>query len=1335
MCESSSDVGKLSKSCTTIELVMVGGKAGINNRHTGLCLPGIPWHSEMKKQAIRKIKQWSTPCLLIFALLAGLSGAAQAALSIASATVNGAATTTVAPGASITVSYSVTVTGGNDEVEGTLWRISTTAPGTTTCANSAPDSPSNTNGTYTTGFTATAPATAGTYNLYLIANDADGCGGGTSSAVFTLSNAVIVAPALTIGNASVTEGNSGTANATFTVTLSAAIGSNVTFNYATSNGTATGGASCTAGVDYITASSSKTITAGATSTTIDVQVCGDTTYESDETFTLTLSGPSGASLGAPSAGTGTITNDDLPAPLAIYKLDDQTWDDSSGSAYHGSVGGFGGTAPTFANASPAVGTTVGTCGYRAFNRPDKTYIYLPAAFPNLGATGTAFTITAWIRTTDNTQSGQRILIDDEGIAGGAAGYGFSLGDGGTGMVRFFSRGTPSALILDTPNVIANNTWYLVAAVIDVPNKTKHIYVFNAAGTLLSHVQATWTEASFGSDSGVVSIGGETNASGENTGSFGFAGNIDEIRVYSSALSQADVALVRAITRTCPVDVVAPGLFNACEVTSPQCTPTTLPTVTYALLADKTAGVTFALDAVALLSGGTLNTACSGNVQVDLVANASAGVSLGSGNCPVSQTATIALGTKTFASGRAALTGITVGTAYADVRVKYTYAGGTCGSAATVCSTDNFAIGAAGPNHIRVFLNNNSSALTCTPRTVDAIACADSSCASRYGSTVSVTLNPGGTAATIPVSGTGTPSVAQTSAGSASVTLNTSVPATTGATAFRCYQGTVATPGTEITGACDLTFSNAGFFVSVPDHASCGTQTLTVTAAKTDDVTRKCVPAFDSGASRDIKLRFAYSNPASGTVVPTVGGASPPTSALATGSDLTLAMLFTGGIATTNFRYRDTGSLTVSASYTGSAGTGDTGLSMSTASNPAFVVAPGSFAISGIPAAPLTAGAAFNVTATAKNSCGDTTANFGQETPTAATAALTSSNPDPALGNATAISQTLSGFSSGVASTNLTWNEVGTFDLTATTTGYLGSAFNVTGSQAAVGRFKPGYFDTIVTQGCGAFTYAGLTGLLAGQPIFVQVKAKRSGGDGTDATNTANYAGATWARDVTLADAAAGTGGTLTNTSLLATAFASGTASRNDVTYTFTNKLTAPYTLAIRATDADTTPVSSSGHAEGSTEMRSGRLRLSNAFGSEKSNLAMPVQAHYWSGSSWVLNSADSCSSLLANAFFLSGAAAGTAASAVPITSGVGTLTLTKPTTPAPGNVDVAANLGASGNDQSCLGSHGGTAANLPWLRSQNGSCAATYDRDPSARATFGLYAPETRKNVHVREQF
>jgi MSHA biogenesis protein MshQ len=117
-------------------------------------------------------------------------------------------------------------------------------------------------------------------------------------------------------------------------------------------------------------------------------------------------------------------------------------------------------------------------------------------------------------------------------------------------VRFYSRGTPSQLILDTANVITNNTWYFVAAVADVPNKTKRIYVYNTAGTKLSEVSATWTETSFGSDSGIASIGGETNAAGENTNSFGFSGNIDEVSVFGSALSQSAIQSVLALTHPC-----------------------------------------------------------------------------------------------------------------------------------------------------------------------------------------------------------------------------------------------------------------------------------------------------------------------------------------------------------------------------------------------------------------------------------------------------------------------------------------------------------------------------------------------------------------------------------------------------------------------------------------------------------------------------------------------------------------------------------------------------------------------------------------------------------------
>lgn len=639
---------------------------------------------------------------------------------------------------------------------------------------------------------------------------------------------------------------------------------------------------------------------------------------------------------------------------------------------------------------------------------------------------------------------------------------------------------------------------------------------------------------------------------------------------------------------------------------------------------------------------------------------------------------------------------------------------------------------AGPNHIRVFRDNNLDALTCAPRTLSAVACNDPNCTSRYGTSVSLTLNPGGTATTIPVNGTGSPMVAQSTAGTVGVTLNSSTPVTTGTPNFRCYSGTVAAPGSEITGACNITFGNAGLFVAVPHHRSCDTSTLTITAARTDDVTKRCVPAFDGASNRDIRLRFAYATPATGTLVPTVGGATPPTIALATGSDQTLALAFTNGVATTNFRYQDAGSLTVTAGYTGSAATGDAGLTLNTVSNPAFVVAPQSFAISGIPAAPLVAGSPFNVTVTAKNNCSPSVAtpNF------TGTMALSSSNPQPGLGNATAINQNLTVSSSGTASTNLTWNEVGTFDLNAITNDYLGSGLNVTGSQLAVGRFKPGYFDTIVTPGCiGNFTYAGLSGTpsLPGQPFTVEVKAKRTGGDNNDNTNTANYAGATWAKNVTLSDAAGGSG-TLSNNTTTAASFAAGKATRTDVLYAFPAKQTAPYTLSVRAIDSDTPAVSSSGHAEGSTAMRSGQLRLFNAFGPASGSLTMQVQAQYWSGSSWVLNSGDSCTILPANAFYLTGGpAATTTASVLTLVGGNGTLTLTN--TGGTGSVDVAANLGTSGLDQSCLASHGGTATNRPWLRSRNGSCVTAYDRDPAARATFGVYAPETRKSIHVREEF
>ncbi len=124
--------------------------------------------------------------------------------------------------------------------------------------------------------------------------------------------------ALSIGNTTISEGDSGTANMTFTVTLSQASTGTVTVKYATSDGTAT------AGSDYNAASGTLTFAPGVTSRTVTVAVRGDTLVEADETFRVLLSNASGATIASGTA-TGTITNDDQPStadPVSFTNRDD-----------------------------------------------------------------------------------------------------------------------------------------------------------------------------------------------------------------------------------------------------------------------------------------------------------------------------------------------------------------------------------------------------------------------------------------------------------------------------------------------------------------------------------------------------------------------------------------------------------------------------------------------------------------------------------------------------------------------------------------------------------------------------------------------------------------------------------------------------------------------------------------------------------------------------------------------------------------------------------------------------------------------------------------------------
>lgn len=115
------------------------------------------------------------------------------------------------------------------------------------------------------------------------------------------------APLVTISPASLAEGAAGsTGMMHFEVNLSKAASELVTVTYTTQDGTAQQGSDFVAPTDGFI-----TFEPGQTKAVISVPVTGDDNDEADETFTVQLSGATGAALGAMTSAVGTIQNDDL----------------------------------------------------------------------------------------------------------------------------------------------------------------------------------------------------------------------------------------------------------------------------------------------------------------------------------------------------------------------------------------------------------------------------------------------------------------------------------------------------------------------------------------------------------------------------------------------------------------------------------------------------------------------------------------------------------------------------------------------------------------------------------------------------------------------------------------------------------------------------------------------------------------------------------------------------------------------------------------------------------------------------------------------------------------
>jgi MSHA biogenesis protein MshQ len=431
------------------------------------------------------------------------------------------------------------------------------------------------------------------------------------------------------------------------------------------------------------------------------------------------------------------------------------------------------------------------------------------------------------------------------------------------------------------------------------------------------------------------------------------------------------------------------------------------------------------------------------------------------------------------------------------------------------------------------------------------------------------------------------------------------------------------------------------------------------------------------------------------------------------------------------------------------------------------------------AAFIPAGRSFSATVTAVNASGATTPNYGRETSPegvklTAVLVLPAGGILPTLTNPTAFGS----FSSGVATgTTFGWSEVGIITLTPSVGDgdYLGTG-DVTGTTSGnVGRFIPASFaltagalTTRSSAGCSpasAFTYMN-------EPLQVAFALRAV--DATGVSTTTNYRGAfaklnlgtpasfgfgasnisPAANLIARVDTSGGTSGTwgngITSTLVANLAISRATPDSPDGPYTQTRFGIAPVdpdNVQLRPADlnldADLNGAAERGAiSTADTEVRFGRLRIGNALGSPSLGLPVPLSVEYWNGSFFTINTLDSCTRLTNTdiAFgntqlFAACKTSGTPTGAGNIVFSGGRASNFRLSAPAArGSVDLTVNLAAPGGASTCTGgaSAPATTRTASWLQGNWG--ASSYDRNPTARVSFGQYN-NTPDIIYLREQY
>jgi hypothetical protein len=557
--------------------------------------------------------------------------------------------------------------------------------------------------------------------------------------------------------------------------------------------------------------------------------------------------------------------------------------------------------------------------------------------------------------------------------------------------------------------------------------------------------------------------------------------------------------------------------------------------------------------------------------------------------------------------------------------------GSSGGSTNIHEIDNLRICAANPittptlHHVRLL--HDGSGTPGIGESVTVQACADVNCITLYLGSVTIDLNVSGdqTWSSDPLTfsgGQATVTLGKPTSGS--LTLGGTVTSPSGAGTTRCFNG-----GTE---TCTFTFGAVGFDAVQPGEAVGSPIYLKLAnVAFSVDVLAVSGGSINTGYTGTVLVDLVNPSAVSGNCGDTNAGLTSATTYTYVAGDLgrrSFSFTYAQAAANVKVRIRTSPATSVYCSTDN------------------FAIRPQSFGLSAtLPTSPtVLAGTSFTLTASP--------GVIGGYIGTPALDTLLITNQAGAAINGGALAGGFAAATGGSTDATLEYHDVGTvtFGTDAVVDGNFSSqdqgktpvhcvadstsntlSSNLYGcnigsaATAAIGRFIPAYFDTLVTPACPA-TFA-----FSRQPFTVTVTAKSI--NGTTAQGYGASPGV--ANSVTLSDGNAVATGALTNTVVTSSAFTAGAGTATTPTFSFTSEPVVPTAILLRATEAGGDGVTSNvstvtypTHVEGTVEVRSGRFSIQNAYGSERFTLAVtPGQVQYFNGSGVWANDDNSCTTI------------------------------------------------------------------------------------------------------------